>query len=91
VSYERGTFLPVPIACSPTLRLFTYRGSSLIRNSPSLGLPEGPRHGPDVGSWVGVGSYERGTPVCQPGRAFQSRACLIPKRAHSRRPLKVTS
>ena len=29
----------------------------------SLGPPEGPRHSPTVGSWVGAVSYERGTPI----------------------------
>ena len=30
---------------------------------PPLGLPQGPRHSPSVGSSGGVVSYERGTPV----------------------------
>jgi len=41
-----------------------YRSTSLIRNRPPpLGLPEGPRHRPTVGSWGGVVLYERGNPV----------------------------
>ena len=42
----------------------TYRGTSLIGNDPSpLGPPQGPRHGPTVGSYAGVVYYERSTTV----------------------------
>ena len=31
------------------------------KQPPLLGPPEGPRHGTNVGSWVGAFAYERGT------------------------------
>ena len=47
----------------------SYRGTSLIRIAPpSLGPPHGPRHSPTVGSYEGVVSYERGSPVSEPVR-----------------------
>ena len=33
-----------------------------------LGPPQGPRHGPTVGSWEAAVSYQRGAPVIPPGQ-----------------------
>jgi hypothetical protein len=43
------------------------QGYLALKKTPTtLGPPEGPRHGPTIGSWGGVVSYARGTLVTNP-------------------------
>ena len=43
---------------------YTLQGYLAHKKTPTpLGQPHDPRHSPNVGSWEGAVSYERGTPV----------------------------
>ena len=53
-----------------------HRDTSLIDNRPRLKLPQDPRHGPTVGSYGRVVSYERGSPaVFSTPRCWQRGRC----------------
>ena len=60
----RGRPVEVRTRARQNLRTTTLQGYlAHKKHPPSLGLPYGPRHSPTVGSYEGVVSYERGTPV----------------------------